>query len=78
MTHPIHTRRRLLGVGELYGRHTSHQYDEGQPLGLDQLLFEDDDGEDGGGEDLQLVRDLISGHVQVARGDVQQVVLKQK
>ena len=55
--------------------HAGDEDEETEPLGRDQLLVEHRDGEHGRGEDLELVGDLVSRHVQVTRRDIEQVVL---
>ena len=44
---------------------------------LEQSLVKDDDSKHGGGQDLELVGDLVGADVQVLGGYVQQVVLDQ-
>ena len=64
------------GRGELHHRHARHQQHEGHPLPPGELLVEEEDGEARGGEDLELVGDLVGGRVQVGERHDQEVVLQ--
>ena len=54
---------------------TDGKDDEGHPLGPGEGALEEDDGKDGGGQDFELVADLVDGGVEVGEGDVEEVVL---
>ena len=60
----------------LYESNSSHEDEQGQPLVDAQIPPQHGHGEQGRGQDLQLVGHLVGGCVQVGEGDVQQVVLE--
>lgn len=70
-----HCRRLRAGIGELHEDDAQHQQHQRSPLRANQLLSQNTDGENGRRQDLQLVRHLIGGRVQVRCGQVEQIVL---
>ena len=72
---PLVGARRLLGLRELDQADPQHQQDQRHPLPADQPPLQQEDGEAGGGEDLELVGHLERGGVQVGQSQDQQVVL---
>lgn len=68
-------RRRRARIGQLHKHDAQHQQHQCAPLRRDEAFAQNADGEHGRRQDLQLVRHLIGGRVQVGRRHVQQIVL---
>lgn len=65
-----------LRVCQLHEDHPREEDHERRPLFLEEAAPQDEHREQGRGEDLELVGDLVGGGVQIRRRNIQQVVLE--
>jgi len=60
----------FLGIWQLNHGYANDQHVKCQPLSVGQTATQDELGKHGRGQNLQLVSDLIGGHIQVARSNI--------